>query len=58
MSKYWLNTFLISLIPTKPLSFLSNKANMSKASSSLPLPKNHFLVIKSMTSLNEKLSLS
>lgn len=57
ISKYWLNTLFISFNPTNPLYFLSNKVNKSNASYYLPLPKNHFLVIISTTSLNENVSL-
>jgi hypothetical protein len=57
ISKYWLNTFFISFNPTNPLYFLSNSVNKSKASSSLPRPKNHFLVIISITSLKLKVYL-
>lgn len=57
MSKYWLNTALMSLIPTTPLYFLSNKVKRSNAYSYRPLPKNHFFVIISMTSLRVKVYL-
>lgn len=58
ISRYWLNTAFISLIPTNPFYFRSNSVNISRAYYYLPLPKNHFFVIKSTTSVNENVYLS
>ena len=58
ISRYWLNTALISFIPTSPFYFLSNNVNISSAYYYLPLPKNHFLVIRSTTSVSENVYLS